>query len=54
MPLPARKPGEGRDEFVSRCMRDPTMRREFPRARQRLAVCERQADKNKTGKEGGR
>jgi len=43
VPLPERKKGEKRDEFVQRCMGDPTMVREFPDAEQRRAVCEKQA-----------
>ena len=43
MPLPEKQPGEPRSQFVSRCMGDPMMNREFPGAAQRLAVCEQQA-----------
>lgn len=43
MPLPQRKPGEGHDEFIERCMADPVMVKEFPDAAQRRAVCQRQA-----------
>ncbi len=44
MPLPKRRPGESRKDFVRRCMEDELMKREFPDADQRLAVCNRQAD----------
>lgn len=42
MPLPTPKRDEDRDAFISRCMADSTMRREFPRRDQRVAVCNRQ------------
>jgi hypothetical protein len=44
MPLPQRHDGEPRDAFVQRCMEDEVMKREFPDAEQRLAVCQQQAD----------
>ncbi len=44
MPLPMRRHGERRKDFVRRCMEDEVMKREFPDADQRLAVCNRQAD----------
>ena len=43
MPLPQRKPGEGHDEFIERCMADPVMVEEFPDAAQRRAVCEQRS-----------
>jgi hypothetical protein len=39
MPLPLRKPGEKKDEFLSRCMFDQTMRKEYSDTDQRYAVC---------------
>lgn len=39
MPLPAPKKGEQRDEFISRCVSDETMKKEYPEQKQRLAVC---------------
>lgn len=39
MPIPSPDKDEQRDAFVSRCMADPVMRREFPEADQRAAVC---------------
>lgn len=45
MPLPERNLGEDRDTFVQRCMKDQTMRSEYPEIRQRLAVCSAQASK---------
>jgi hypothetical protein len=31
--------GESEDEFISRCMGDSTMNKEFPDEKQRAAVC---------------
>jgi hypothetical protein len=39
MPLPIKKPTETRDEFISRCINDPKMKKEFPSTKQRAAVC---------------
>lgn len=39
MPLPKPKPGEKQNDFISRCMGNPTMKEEFPKQKQRLAVC---------------
>ena len=39
MPLPNPKKDEKRDEFVSRCMSDDGMGKEFPKDKQRVAVC---------------
>jgi hypothetical protein len=36
LPTPS---GETQDEFISRCMGDPTMLKEFPKEGQRAAVC---------------
>ena len=44
MPLPSRKLGESRDEFISRCVRDVKTQSEFPDLRQRVAVCSTQAN----------
>lgn len=45
MPLPERKKGESTDDFISRCMSNGTMKKEFPDQEQRLAVCHEQARK---------
>jgi ATP-dependent Clp protease, protease subunit len=42
MPLPTPRPNEERNEFVSRCMADETLREDFPDTEQRAAVCYRQ------------
>lgn len=39
MPLPQPRPDEEREEFLDRCMGDPTMVDEFPDSSQRFAVC---------------
>jgi hypothetical protein len=39
MPLPKPKPAETQSEFISRCITDPIMEREFPESKQRTAVC---------------
>lgn len=39
MPLPEPKPDEGQQQFMRRCMGDPTAAAEFPDSDQRLAVC---------------
>jgi len=39
MPLPKPKTGEKQQDFISRCMSNPTMKKEFPEQKQRLAVC---------------
>lgn len=40
--LPTQNPGESDDNFIGRCMSNPTMNKEFPDAAQRTAVCVRQ------------
>ena len=39
MPIPKPKKGEKRQEFISSCMSDESMIEEFPRQKQRAAVC---------------
>lgn len=39
MPKPVPREGESQSDFVSRCMRNATMREEFSDSDQRLAVC---------------
>jgi len=38
MPTPPKK-GENRSAFISRCMSDDSMKKEFPDQKQRVAVC---------------
>lgn len=48
MPLPKPIAEENQQEFISRCMLDETMKSEYPRNDQRLAVCYVQwRDRNK-------
>jgi hypothetical protein len=48
MPMPKPREDEEQDEFISRCMGDEVMVRDFPRAAQRAAVCHTQwRDKDK-------
>ena len=39
MPIPKPKDGEDKQEFVSRCMGDDVMKKEFPDKEQRAGVC---------------
>ena len=39
MPLATPAAGEQRDNFISRCMSNDTMQKEFSDQKQRLAVC---------------
>jgi hypothetical protein len=39
MPLPTPKPTENQKDFIQRCVTDSTMKAEYPREDQRLAVC---------------
>jgi hypothetical protein len=39
MPIPQRKKDEDKQKFVSRCMGDETMKKDFPSTQQRIAIC---------------
>jgi len=39
MPIPKPKPDEAEKYFISRCMDNPIMKKEFPDNKQRIAVC---------------
>jgi hypothetical protein len=39
MPLPQRKKDESKENFLSRCMTDNVMKKEYPNNEQRVAVC---------------
>ena len=43
MPLPTRKSNEMMEQYLERCMDDPSMVQEYPDPAQRRAVCQRQA-----------
>lgn len=46
MPLPEKRTNESRGEFVSRCYSDDKMLNEYPRDKQRMAVCLNIADRS--------
>jgi hypothetical protein len=39
MPIPSKKPNENKQKFVSRCMSNETMKKEYPDSKQRVAIC---------------
>lgn len=39
MPIPQRKQDESKQKFVTRCMSNPTMNKEYPDSSQRYAIC---------------
>ena len=39
MPIPKRKSGEDQQKFVSRCMSDEVMKKDYPDSKQRVAIC---------------
>lgn len=39
MPIPSPKPKEEMDKYMTRCMSDEVMKKEFPQNKQRVAVC---------------
>jgi len=45
MPIPTRRQGESRSDFIGRCMSDYETKLEFPDRRQRYAVCINQSKK---------
>ena len=47
MPIPKPNPNEDTKDFVSRCMDNPKMGKEYPDNKQRLAVCIQQTKKTK-------
>jgi hypothetical protein len=47
MPIPEKKPNEDKQKFVSRCMSNETMKKEYPDSQQRVAICLGQTRKNK-------
>lgn len=46
MPIPKRKPNEDKSDFLSRCMSDSTMNKEYPDNSKRYAVCNQSAKGN--------
>lgn len=43
MPIPSRRKDEEKDNFVSRCMSNETMKKDYPDSKQRVAICIQQA-----------
>ena len=39
MPIPSKKTGEDRQNFIARCMSDETMKKEYSDSKERIAVC---------------
>ena len=50
MPIPTTHKDENHDDFMSRCMANPTMNDEYPDNKQRYAVCQSQWDASKEKK----
>jgi hypothetical protein len=48
MPIPSKKPDEDKEKFVSRCMSDEVMKKDYPDSKQRVAVCLGQIKKSKS------
>jgi hypothetical protein len=48
MPIPERKQNEDKQKFVSRCMSNETMKKEYPDSQQRVAICLGQTRKGKS------
>lgn len=51
MPIPTPEPDETRGEFITRCMLDDTMRKEYPESDQRYVVCSQTFEDSKKPKE---
>ena len=50
MPIPTPEKGEKKQDFISRCMDNEVMKREFPKGEQRVAVCYSSYRKARGGK----
>jgi hypothetical protein len=48
MPIPKRNQNEDNQKFVSRCMGNETMKKEYPDSKQRVAICLGQTRKSKS------
>lgn len=48
MPIPKRENNEDKQKFVSRCMGDEVMKKDYPDTKQRIAVCLGQTKKSKS------
>jgi co-chaperonin GroES (HSP10) len=49
MPIPEPTKKQSKKEFISQCMGNPTMNKEFPDQAQRFAVCNTKWDDKKKG-----
>jgi len=49
MPLPEKRKGESKNDFLGRCMGNPTTNKDFPDNKQRYAVCNNIWSKKKKG-----
>lgn len=47
MPIPEKNPNEDSQKFVSRCMSSEVMKKEYPDAKQRVAICLGQTKRSK-------
>jgi hypothetical protein len=47
MPIPSPSKGDKKSDFITRCMTNPTMGKEYPDAKQRYAVCNSQYERDK-------
>ena len=55
MPIPSKRSDEDKQKFVSRCMSDSVMKKEYPDTQQRVAICLSQSrKKHKTRTKGKR
>jgi len=48
MPIPSQDKDEDKQKFVSRCMGDETMKKDYPDSKQRVAICLGQTKKTKS------
>lgn len=48
MPIPLPEQNENRQKFINRCMSNETMKKDYPNAQQRIAVCLGQTKKSKS------
>lgn len=48
MPIPKRKQNEDKQKFVSRCMGNETMKKDYPDSKQRVAICLGQTKESKS------
>lgn len=48
MPIPSKREDEDKQKFVSRCMSDEVMKKDYPDSQQRIAICLGQTKKSKS------